>query len=180
MNGWQGTIVGADAKVADLQRVYAENRSRMRFPAEVASLLEQLDEEIAWRAVWLMCRLAEEGKLSERELGRVAESVDASRHWAWRLLVCQLFGRVACPADMRDEMFPFLQICFRDRRPIVRAWALTAQWLFLDDERYQAEIRRNFAEARKDPAKAMIARVRRLSQPRPGRTATRRSVRAAK
>lgn len=169
MNGWQTAIAGENVKVADLRVVYSQNRSRPAFPAEATSLLEQLDEDVAWRAVWLLCRSAEEGLLTEHEQRRVAESIDASRHWAWRLLVCQLFGRVECVEDRRDEVFPFLQSCFRDRRPIVRAWALTAMWLFRTDRRYRREILRTMREARKDRAASMIARVRLLTAKRPRR-----------
>lgn len=175
MNGWQSAASGESVKVADLGRIYRQNRSRSDFPEEVTSLLEQLDTDIAWRALWLMCRLADEGALGRREQERLVECVDASRHWAWRLLVCQLLARITCLADLRDDLFPFLLDCFRDRRPIVRAWALTAMWRFREDERYRTEILRCMRDARKDTAKAMIARVRLLAGPNKAPKPRRRS-----
>ena len=161
---WRKILERDDTKVAVLEQLYQENRARARFVPEVVSLLEQLDDAIAWRALWLLHRAAEDGPIPEAELVRVAEMAGAFNHWAWRLLLCQLFGTLACPPRAREELFPFLQDCFSDRRVIVRAWALSAMWFFRHEPEFKGSISRCLRVAQRDPGKAMQARLRQLGR----------------
>jgi hypothetical protein len=159
---WQGVIESGETKVATLRELYARNREVSGFLAEVAGLLETLDEVAACSALWILKTAAEDGVLGDREVAVVARSVGASRHWAWRLLLCQLFARVDCPESERENVFEFLVKCFVDRRVITRAWALSAMWRFRGDPRFRTEVNRCIRSARKDPGKAMQARLRHL------------------
>ena len=151
-----------DAKVATLERLYIENRECERFVSDIVSLLGQLDDDIAWRALWLLRRATKDMPIPVPALIRVAESARAYRHWTWRLLMCQLFGTVQCPSSAREEFFPFLQDCFSDRRIIVRAWALSSMWLFRDDPDFRSRTLHCMRVARNDTGKSMQARLRRL------------------
>lgn len=159
---WQGTIESEHTTVATLRRLYAQNRAARGFLSEVATLLEVLDEDAAWRAVWILKTAAEDDLLGVREIETVARNIEVSRHWAARLLLCQLFAQVECPESERENFVGFLLKCFEDRRGIVRAWALSAMWRFRRDPRFRSEIQRCLRAARKDPGKAMQARLRQL------------------
>ncbi|HUG13071.1 MAG TPA: hypothetical protein VMM36_18790 [Opitutaceae bacterium] len=164
MQLWQGIIESEDTTVATLCELYARNRDAPGFLAAVATLLEVLEEDTAWRAVWILKAAAEEGVLGVREIEIVARNLDVSRHWAARLILCQLFARVDCPEAEREILFCFLLKCFEDRRVIVRAWALSAMWRFRRDPRFRTEIERCMRAAGKDPGKAMHARLRQLTR----------------
>ena len=162
MQSWHKVIESEGTTVSALRRLHAGNRATPGFFAEVAALLDVLDEDAAWRAVWFLKSAAEDGMLGAREIETVAGNVEVSRHWAARLLLCQLFARVECLESERENVFEFLLKCFTDRRVIVRAWALSAMWRFRRDPRFGIEIQRCLRAARKDPGKAMQARLRQL------------------
>lgn len=149
--------------VATLERLHAQSGAQPGFVAAVISALGQLDPDIAYQAVWLLRKAAAESRLSETDLARIAELVDASPHWIYRLTMCQLFAETGCPAALRDQLFPFLCQCFNDRRVIIRAWALTAMLRFGEDPAFRREIRQNRRTAERDPAKSMQARLRHLN-----------------
>jgi hypothetical protein len=159
---WQRTIEAGETTVATLRQLYLQLRASHGFLSEAAALLEVLDEDAAWRAVWILKTAAEDGLLGVREIETVARNVEISRHWAARLLLCQLFAQVKCPESERENVFGFLLKCFEDRRGIVRAWALSAMWPLRRDPRFRKEIDRCFRTAHKDPGKAMQARLRHL------------------
>lgn len=149
--------------IAALARLHARSGTQPGFVAAAISALGQLDSEIAYQAVWLLRKAAAESRLSEADLARIVELVDASPHWIYRLTMCQLFAETGCPAALRDQLFPFLRQCFTDRRVIIRAWALTAMMWFADDPAYRREIRQNLRTAGRDSAKSMQARLRDLA-----------------
>jgi hypothetical protein len=148
--------------VAALARLQAHSGAKPGFVSEVITVLGQLDPEVAYRAVWLLRKAAAESRLDERDWARIAELVDASDHWIYRLTLCQLFAEAACLPALRAQVFPFLQRCFTDRRVIIRAWALSAMLRFRDDPVYRLAIQRTLRIAQRDPAKSMQARLRRL------------------
>lgn len=153
--------------VAALRAIHAQWRARPEFASQLISALGQLDPAVACRAVWLLRRQAAESPLRESELARIVELVDGSEHWIYRLTLCQLFAATGCPPASRDDLFPFLQRCFADRRVIIRAWALTAMLRFRDDPAYRRAIRQCERQAQRDPGKAMQARLRQLALNRP-------------
>jgi hypothetical protein len=150
--------------VSTLQKLLDQWSARPEFVAQTISALGQLDADLAYQAVWLLRRPAEESRLGEPDLARIVELVDASPHWIYRLTMCQLFAETGCPAALRDQLFPFLRQCFTDRRVIIRAWALTAMTRFEDDPVYRPEIRQCRRAAARDRAKSMQARLRHLSR----------------
>lgn len=147
---------------AALESVYGQSGARPEFVPGLIAVLGQLDPNVAYRAVCLLRRAAAESPLREDDWRRIAELVDGSEHWLYRLTMCQLFAEAACPPALREQVFPFLQRCFADRRVIVRAWALTAMARFRDDPAYRQEIQRLWRTAKRDPRKSMQARLRRI------------------
>jgi hypothetical protein len=147
----------------ELAEIFARHQARPGFVAETLATLEQLDPDHACRAVWLLRKSAAETPLSESDLGRIVELVDASGHWIYQLTLCQLFSETGCPPALRDQLIPFLQRCFSNPRVFIRAWSLTAMNRFRDDPAYRSAIRQCERVARRDPAKSMQARLRHLA-----------------
>lgn len=163
-------ILSRDAvRVAELEAIYSANSDRADLAREAVHALGVLDSVYAWRALWLLRRAAVDETISSSLLARVVEGVGGCEHWAARLVACQLFAAAPCPATAREELFPFLQRCLTDRRVIIRAWALTALLHFVHDRRYCGAVGRALRQARRDPAKAMQARLRRIAAQRGGR-----------
>lgn len=149
--------------VATLQHLYAACADAPNFSRELMSSLDVLDDDQLWRALWLLRQLAEDGRLGDAPLARLSSQADGFRHWAARLILCQLYAVVRCPPESRDAVYAFLRECFSDRRVITRAWALTALQPFRTDSRYRPEITAMLRKARQDPGKAMQARLRQLA-----------------
>ncbi|HEY5551481.1 MAG TPA: hypothetical protein VIK52_06320 [Opitutaceae bacterium] len=159
---WTRLVEDDDTGVRALRIRYEQSRLVPGFFAEVATALELLDGDASWRAVWFLRQAADECLLSEADIKKVPRNVEASRHWAARLLLCQIFAQVECPESERETVFEFLVKCFADRRVIIRAWALSAMWPLRRDPRFRNEVQRCMRAARKDPGKAMQARLRHL------------------
>jgi hypothetical protein len=149
-------------KVAALKNLYEMATGIREIQLGCQSVLQQLEPEHLWRPIWILRRSNADLPLTEDDLRRIAESIDEPSHWAARLCVCQLFADTGCPESVREAMFPYLAHAFTDRRPIVRAWALSALCTFQADPRYQPEIRRMGKVAHLDTAKSMQARLRHL------------------
>ena len=147
---------------AVLDSIYAQNCTRDAFPSELAEAVRRLESEYSWRAIWLLLRLVRDGRpVGEEVLTQIAELAEEATHWVARLNLCQIFGNVPCPEKAREVLFPFLAGCFRDRRVIVRAWAITALLPFRSASCFREEVEQMLAEAWKDERKSMQARLRR-------------------
>jgi len=127
-------------KVAELEVIYARDGDSPRFTADAIWAMRQLDSDLAWRAVWLLKRFALEHTLTEAELIGVASCLEEMPHWASRLNLCQLLAATGCPASAREALFPYLVECFANRRPMIRAWAISVLVGFRTDERYRKRV----------------------------------------
>lgn len=160
-------LLGKDAiKVAQLERIYAANSANQDFAADAIRAMQQLDSEVAWRAVWLLKRLAQEHRLGETDLVRLAQRAEEMTHWAARLNLCQLFATTGCPASVREALYPYLVDCFANQRPMIRAWAIAALVEFQSIEEYRTPIRAMLRQAQADPAGSIQARLRRMGEKR--------------
>jgi len=148
-----------------LGRIYFGFREKPTFPSDAIRAMRQLDSGMAWRAAWLLRRLAQEQRLSDEIVVRVAESADEMTHWIARLNLCQLFSLTGCPKSGRESLYPFLVECFVDRRAMVRAWAISALATIAGDECYRSRGLEMIREAHKDSAKSMRARLRHVTVP---------------
>jgi hypothetical protein len=148
--------------VAGLERIYLTLAREPGFLSAALRALRELDESRAYRASWLLGRFARDQALDEMTLKAIAEAAEESSHWIVRLNLCQLFARAGCPASLREKLFPFLDDCMRDPRAIIRAWALSALMPFAADREYRLAVRQHLLRARRDPSKAMQARLRKL------------------
>jgi hypothetical protein len=162
MRALENVLLSPEAKVHDLERLYSSERHRAEFLEHAVRLIEVMEAEDAWRVLWLLRRAAEDGELPQRDLGRVLQNLGLTRHWTWRLVACQLLAAVDCPRAEREYVADFLFECFEDRRVIVRAWALSALWRGWAGEERTRDCMKT---ARRDPAKAMQARLRQLGRP---------------
>jgi hypothetical protein len=151
--------------VSSLRSLYERLGAREEFVRDVIGALGQLDTQEAWRAVWLLKRSAADSKLGRDDLRKIAELVDSSEHWVFRLTMCQLFAETGCFREFREQVFSFLQRNFDDRRAIIRAWALSAMADFEGDPLYRRSIQQMRRAAEQDHSKAMQARLRRLKKP---------------
>ena len=162
MNSLLGLLGKDSVKVAHLERIYAANWASPGFTADVIRVMQQLDSEVAWRAVWLLKRLAREHQLGETEVVRLAQCAEEMPHWASRLNLCQLFATTGCPPEAREVLFPYLAECFADRRPMIRAWAISVLVGFQADKKYRLPVAVMLRKAGGDPAGSVRARLRRL------------------
>jgi len=157
-------------KIAHLERIYAAHRESPNLARDALSAMQQLDAEIAWRAVWVLKQLGRDGKLTEADLNRLAEYAEEASHWAARLNLCQLFAQTGCPPAMRETLFPFLEESFGNRRVIIRAWALSVLVGFREEKKFRPRIDAMIREARADQNASMKARLRHLPLPSPRRS----------
>jgi hypothetical protein len=153
-----------DVDVPTLTRIYAGMENASEFLADAIRALHHLDDEQAWRALWLLRRCAEDNdnRLDEDSLIRISDRAGELRHWIARLNLCQLFAATGCPPAVRETLFPVLAACFDDRRVIVKAWAISALNTFARDPNYRDQIAGMLREAKRNPAKSMQARLRHL------------------
>ncbi len=170
MNSLPGLLGKDSVKVAHLERIYAAHGAAPGFAADAISAMRQLDAEVAWRAIWLLKRLARDHRLEAADLVRVTRCADEMPHWASRLNLCQLLAATGCPTETREAIYPYLVECFADRRPMVRAWAVSVLVGFKDEERYREPIRAMLRVARADEAGSIRARLRQLGLNQPGRS----------
>jgi hypothetical protein len=161
----------SEARIPDLERLWAvwagehdRPEENFRDPgSELLRLLDRTEEEHGWRVLWLIKRLATDAELAEEVLGELAERAPGFREWRARLTLCQIFGATACPSAARAALVPWLRdVCFRDRRVIVRAWAVSALWQIRHDPRYRREVEKISTKAAAETAPSMRARLRRL------------------
>ena len=163
MNNLLDLLAKESVKVAALERIYAETHEHPEFAAAAIRAMRQLDSDIAWRAVWLLKRLARDRKLSEADQVRLALCADELPHWASRLNLCQLFATTGCPRSGRDALYPYLVECFANRRVMIRAWAISSLAEFQDDPKYRKQVAAMVRKARMDSGGSMIARLRQLA-----------------
>ncbi|MFT3870201.1 MAG: hypothetical protein QM715_17265 [Nibricoccus sp.] len=167
MNNLLDLLAKDSLKVGALERIYAVHHDDSDFVTGAISAMRQLDADIAWRAVWLLKRHALEGKLSEADLERLALCAEEMTHWASRLNLCQLFAGTGCPHTVRDAVYPYFVECFSNRRPMIRAWAISVLSEFQKDPKYRKPVAAMLLQAKADPAASVVARLRRLTSTRP-------------
>jgi len=156
-------LIGRDGvDVTALRSVYDRCGAHPKFVSHAIGTLGQLASDDAWRAVWLLKRAVADLDLNGEDLRKIAELVDSSDHWVFRLTTCQLLAATGCPPELREQVFPFLQRCFGDRRTIIRAWALSGLIGFESDPLYRGSIQQMKRAAQRDSSKSMQARLRRL------------------
>lgn len=167
MNNLLDLLAKDSVRVAALERIYANHCDDPEFASGAISAMRQLDADVAWRAVWLLKRHGLEGKLNEADLERLALCAEDMTHWASRLNLCQLFAASGCPPAVRDVAFPYFVECFGNRRPMIRAWAISVLSEFRDDSNYRKQVAAMLLHAKADPAASIVARLRRLSSTTP-------------
>jgi hypothetical protein len=162
MNGLLSLLSKDSIKVAHLERIYSAYGASEGFGANAISAMRQLDADVAWRAVWLLKRLAVDHRLGDTDLIRLTQCAEEMTDWASRLNLCQLLATTGCPASTREALYPYLVECFANRRPMIRAWAISVLVEFQSDERYRKSVRAMLREAHADSAGSIQARLRRL------------------
>lgn len=166
MNPFKNEIIRERVRVGDLEEIYSRCGSNPQLFPWVISALEILEPDQMWRGLWLLRRLAKTRAFSEQELTALAERADGATNWKARLNLCQLLAITGIPAPVREVFFPFLRESFVDRRPIIRAWAISTLVTFEGDRRFQSEIAAMLLSAQRERGKAMQARLRRLRSSR--------------
>lgn len=145
-----------------LGEIHTAFATRDGFVEDLLRALPLLDQEHVCRPLGLLRMTAQDRGLDTSDISKLIQHVDLMDHWLARLLCCQLLAITGCPRKDEDDAFPFLADCFRDRRGIIRAWAITVLSHFTGADHRKA-IASMFTVARKDPAKSMQARLRHLS-----------------
>ncbi|MFM7180448.1 MAG: hypothetical protein ACKO2G_03165 [Verrucomicrobiales bacterium] len=151
-------------RVPELKAIWLARRGKP-FLREVVRALDGLDEDSAWRALWLIKRQAMESPLEKALLIDLAKRSPGFREWRARLTLCQLFSITGYPSPSREILVPWLEQCFLDRRVIVRAWAVSALWHLREDRPHRHVWEKCFAQASTEDAPSMRARLRRLEKP---------------
>jgi hypothetical protein len=162
MNSLPSLLAKDSVKVAHLERIYAAQGSSQGFASDAISAMQQLDSDVAWRAIWLLKRLARDHRLTEGDVVRIAQCAEEMPHWAARVNLCQLLAATGCPESAREALYPYLIECFSNRRPMIRAWALSVLVGFQADEKYRKPVSALLRQARADHAGSVQARLRRL------------------
>lgn len=147
---------------AQLGEIHAAFATRDGFTEDLIRTLPLLDASHVFRPLSLLRLIADDRCLDDTTVSKILQHLDAMDHWLARLLCCQLLAITGCPRETEDDSFPFLADCFRNRRVIVRAWALTVLSRFTGAH-HRKPIAGMIATARKDPAKSMQARLRHIS-----------------
>ena len=156
---------------AQLGEIHTAFATRAGFVKDLLRAFPLLDPEHICRPLGLLRMIAETRGLDTTSVSKVIQHIDLMDHWLARLLCCQLLAVTGCPRKDEDDAFPFLADCFRDRRVIIRAWAITVLSRFTSAHHRKA-VASLMAVAKKDPAKSMQARLRHLSaSSSPNRTA---------
>jgi len=159
------SLLGKDSiKVTHLERIYAGASTSENFATDAISAMRQLDSDVAWRGVWLLKRHARKHRLPDGDLIRLAQCAEELPHWASRLNLCQLFATTGCPQAARESLYPYLVECFANRRPMIRAWAISVLAGFRDDKKYRKPVAAMLRETQKDPAGSIQARLRNLRE----------------
>lgn len=167
------SVLGKDSiKVAHLERIYSAHGASEGFAADAISAMRQLDADVAWRAIWLLKRLAVDHRLGDTDLVRLTQCAEEMTDWASRLNLCQLLATTGCPASSREALYPYLVECFANRRPMIRAWAISVLTGFHADERYRKPVKAMLREAHADPAASIQARLRHLGLKKPNQLIT--------
>jgi hypothetical protein len=162
MNGLLSVLTKDSIKVAQLERIYSAYGASAGFAGDAISAMRQLDAEVAWRAIWLLKRLAVDHRLDDADLFRLAQCAEEMTDWASRLNLCQLLAITGCPVATREALYSYLVECFANRRPMIRAWAISVLAGFGSDERYRKPVKAMLREAHADSAGSIQARLRRL------------------
>lgn len=165
MNPLVEQLAKESLSVAALASHYKSWRSNERLVDQALAVVDQLEPKAVTRALWIVHKSGNDFGLNGGQLKRLSEIADSADHWVARLLLCQIFATHVCPAGSREDVFPFLEKCFADRRVIIRAWAISALYPFRTDPIYKHEICMMLKIARKDQRKSMQARLRRLGLP---------------
>jgi hypothetical protein len=156
---------------AQLGEIHDAIATRNGIEEDIIRTLPLLDPPHICRPLGLLRMIAEDRGLDAATVSKILQHLDAMDHWLARLLCCQLLAITGCPRENEDDAFPFLADCFRDRRVIIRAWALTVLSRFTGAH-HQKSIASIVASARKDPSKSMQARLRHISDPLQGSSRT--------
>lgn len=152
--------------VARLRQIQQRECGRPGFSRQLAEAVASGSPALERNGAWLLRRLADSaGGLAAADWELVVDSLGGVRDWVARLELCRL---VAGHPDLLDaapgETAAFLRDCAGDPKPFVRAWGLTAfHVLGQRHAAYRAEAGRRLARARRDPAKSVQARLRRLA-----------------
>ena len=153
--------------VARLEVLYRQYCLRKNFTREVAEAVASGSAALERAGAWLLMRVAREpGGLPAGDWEIVVNGLDGVRAWTARLQLCQLLA--AQPALVEaapEEIVEFVRGCATDPKPFVRAWGISAfHALGRQQVSYRPEARRWLARGRKDPAKSVQARMRRLEE----------------
>ncbi len=152
------------AGVSERELTYQNLRDQAGWEPWLATRLEELDPAEQSHATWLLLRSAVDHTPAEETLRRTLAAAFGLEDWTARLHVCQLFARVACPADLVDDAFDVFVPWAGDRRSFIRGWALSAiHRLGVDHAPARAEAGERIKQAVNDPSKAVRARLRQLT-----------------
>lgn len=152
--------------VAQLAALHRRHGGDRNYPRTIAEAVASGSPELERAGAWLLRRaVAERGGYPAEDWLVVVDGLRGVRSWAGRLILCQLFSeRPALMDAAPDEIAGFLGDCAADAKPTVRAWSVNAlHELARRHGAFRGEARRLVAEARKDPAKCVQARLRHLS-----------------
>ncbi|HXS29369.1 MAG TPA: hypothetical protein VN755_00925 [Steroidobacteraceae bacterium] len=152
--------------VVRLEECYRRHCLRKNFTREVAEAVASGSAPLERAGAWLLVRVAREtGGLAAADWEIVVDGLAGVRAWTARLQLCQLLTAQPALADAAPaEIADFVRSCAADPKPFVRAWGISAfHALGRHYPRHRAEARRWLARGRRDPAKSVQARMRRLA-----------------
>jgi hypothetical protein len=153
--------------VARLAECYRRHCLRKNFTREVAEAVASGSAPLERGGAWLLVRVVRErGGLPAADWEIVVDGLGGVRAWTARVQLCQLLDARPELADAAPvAVAEFLRDCAADPKPFVRAWGISAfHRLGGRHAAHRAEARRWLARGRKDPAKSVQARMRRVGE----------------
>jgi hypothetical protein len=156
--------------VARLAAILRREAWRSSFGHDLAEAIGSGSATLERSGAWLLRRwLDAGGMLLEVDRGAIVDSLGAVRDWVARLELCRvLCDQPDLAAGADGDWAAFARGCAGDGKPFVRAWGIAAwQALASRHPRHRAEARRWLRQGRRDPAKSVQARLRRLAEEKP-------------
>lgn len=149
----------------ELRRILEREAGRPGFGRQLAEAVASGSAQLERNGAWLLRHwLAEGGRLTSGEWEVVLDALRGVHDWVARLELCQAWDEQpelmdAAPGEIAD----FLRGGLADKNPFVRAWAGTAfHRLGCRHADFRAEAAHALRRLRRDPAKSVQARLRRL------------------
>ena len=152
-----------NGRSAAIHSLYSRYHRHLSFVADLILLLEETSTQKG--ASWLLKKYLETGgSLESDQAKRIHELLPKLEHWETKLHLLQSLRFLSIPATRKRMVEKFLFHCVRHNNKFVRAWAYSGfHKLSQQHPEYLRQARNLMAEAMKNEAASVRARIRRIT-----------------